>query len=64
MVFGAGREDVHPMYFEDRHIDTMAFIGDAYRRDIVIEGGVLRADCAALYYGPHDRPPLAEQGNL
>ncbi len=64
VVFGAGREDVHPMYFEDRHTDTMAFIADAYRDDIVIEGGVLRADCAALYYGPDDEPPLEEQGNL
>ena len=64
VVFGAGREDVHRMYFEDRHIDTMQFIEDAYRDDIVIEGGVLRADCAALYYGPDDDPPLEEQGNL
>ncbi len=64
VVFGAGREDVHRMYFEDRHIDTMTFIEDAYRDDIVIEGGVLRADCAALYYGPNDNPPLREQGNL
>ncbi len=64
VVFGAGREDVHRMYFEDRHVDTMKFIQDAYRDDIVIEGGVLRADCAALYYGPDDDPPLEEQGNL
>ena len=64
VVFGAGREDVHRMYFEDRHVDTMAFITDAYRNDIVIEGGVLRAECAALYYGPNDHPPLEEQGNL
>ena len=64
VVFGAGREDVHRMYFEDRHIDTMTFIADAYRDDIVIEGGVLRAECAALYYGPNDDPPLEEQGNL
>ena len=64
VVFGAGREDVHRMYFEDRHIDTMTFIEDAYRDDIVIEGGVLRADCAALYYGPKDNPPPREQGNL
>ncbi len=64
VVFGAGREDVHRMYFEDRHIDTMTFIEDAYRDDIVIEGGVLRADCAALYYGPNDNPPPREQGNL
>ncbi len=64
VVYGAGREDVHRMYFEDRHTDTLAFIADAYRDDIGVEGGVLRAECAALYYGPNDEPPLEEQGNL
>ena len=64
VVYGAGREDVHRMYFEARHIDTLAFISDAYRDDLVIEGGVLRAECAALYYGPGDEPPLDEQGNI
>ena len=64
MVFGAGREDVHRMYFEARHVDTMTFIEKAYRDDVVIEGGVLRAECAALYYGPDDEPPLEEQGNV
>ena len=43
VVYGAGREDVHAMYFEARHVDTLSFIGDAYRDDIVIEGGCLRA---------------------
>ena len=64
VVYGAGREDVHRMYFEARHIDTMAFIAEAYRNDIAIEGGVLKSDCAALYYGPDDDPPLEEQGNI
>ena len=64
VVYGAGREDVHRMYFEDRHTDTLAFIADAYRKDIAVEGGVLRAECAALYYGPNDDPPLEEQGNI
>ena len=64
VVFGAGREDVHRMYFEDRHVDTLAFVGDAYRDDITIEGGVLRGDCAGLYYGPHDDVPESEQGNI
>ena len=40
VVFGAGREDVHEMYFEARHIDTMDFISDAYRSDIEIGGRV------------------------
>ncbi|MEN2747042.1 nucleoside deaminase [Sphingomonas sp. T9W2] len=64
VVYGAGRDDVHEMYFEDRHIDTLTFIGDAYRDDIVIEGGCLREECAALYYGPDDDVPKEEQGNL
>ena len=64
VVYGAGREDVHKMYFEARHVDTLAFIGDAYRDDLDIEGGVLRAECARLYYGPDDHPPIEEQGNL
>jgi tRNA(adenine34) deaminase len=64
VVYGAGREDVHPMYFEAKHVDTLAFIGDAYRNDIVIEGGCLRAECAQLYYGPDAHVPEEEQGNL
>lgn len=64
VVYGAGRDDVHAMYFEDRHIDTLSFIADAYRDDIVIEGGCLRDECAALYYGPDDDVPEEEQGNI
>ncbi len=64
VVYGAGRDDVHRMYFEDRHTDTLAFIGDAYRDDIGVEGGVLRAECAALYFGPDDDVPVERQGNL
>ncbi len=64
VVYGAGRDDVHPMYFEARHVDTLAFIGDAYRDDLTVEGGVLRAECARLYYQPDDDPPLDKQGNL
>lgn len=64
VVYGAGREDVHRMYFEARHVDTLDFIRDAYRDDLSIEGGVLRDDCARLYYGPDDNPPLDEQGNI
>ena len=63
IVYGAGREDVHRMYFEARHVDTLGFIGDAYRDDVSIAGGVLRDDCARLYYGPDDDVPDAEQGN-
>lgn len=63
VVFGAGREDVHAMYFEDRQIDTLDFIRDAWRDDLVFVGGCLRETCAALYYRPGDDVPEAEQGN-
>jgi len=26
--------------------------------------GVMREECAALYYRPDDEPPLEEQGNI
>ncbi len=64
VVYGAGRDDVHRMYFEDRHLDTMNFIRDAYRDDIEVIEGVLRAECAAMYWGPQDNPPIEEQGNI
>lgn len=64
VVYGAGRDDVHPMYFEARHIDTLSFISDAYRDDIKIEGGCLRAECAELYYPPDADLPREEQANL
>ena len=63
IVYGAGREDVHRMYFEARHVDTLGFISDAWRDDVSISGGVLREDCARLYYRPGDDVPDAEQGN-
>jgi tRNA(adenine34) deaminase len=64
VVFGAGREDVHAMYFEARHVDTLAFVTNAYRHDIRIDGGCLRKTCAALYYRPNDDVPCQEPGNL
>jgi tRNA(adenine34) deaminase len=64
IVYGAGRADVHEMYFEDRNFDTMNFVADAYRDDLVLEGGCLRQECAVLYYGPDDDVPEEEQGNI
>jgi tRNA(adenine34) deaminase len=64
IVYGAGRADVHAMYFEDRHLDTFDFIADAFRRDIVLTGGVLAGECAALYSGPGDEPPWDEKGKV
>ena len=63
VVYGAGREDVHDMYFEAKHVDTLGFIQKAYRDDISIDGGVLRDQCARLYYGPNDHVPDEEKGN-
>jgi len=64
IVFGAGRHQVHKMYFEDRHLDTMDFIRDAFRDDLSLEGGVLGADCATLYHRPGEPVPPEAQGNL
>lgn len=52
------------MYFEAKHVDTLSFIADAYRDDIVIEGGCLRDECAKLYYPPDADLPVDEQANL
>jgi tRNA(adenine34) deaminase len=64
LVYGAERHQVHRMYFENRHLDTLDFIRDAYREDLSIEGGVLGTECARLYYGPDDDPPREEQTNI
>jgi tRNA(adenine34) deaminase len=63
VVYGAGRDDVHPMYFEDRHLDTIDFIRDAFRDDLWVEGGVDVAECAALYVPPEANVPKDEQFN-
>ena len=64
IVYGAGREDVHQMYFEDRHMDTMNFLRDSYRDDLEVVEGVLRDEVTPLYWGPNDDPPKEEQANL
>jgi tRNA(adenine34) deaminase len=64
IVYGAGREDVHKMYFEARHVDTLDFVTKAYRDDLTILGGVLREECANLYWRPWDKVPEHQQGNL
>jgi len=63
IVYGAGRGDVHEMYFEDRHLDTVDFIRDAFRDDLTIQGGVSAAECAALYVPPGADVPKSEQFN-
>ena len=45
------------MYFEARHFNTADFIRDAFKNDIEVAGGVLAAECAALYYRPGEEPP-------
>jgi tRNA(adenine34) deaminase len=64
IVYGAERHQVHKMYFEDRHLDTMDFIHDAFRDDISVSGGILSAECADLYFGPHDHVPEGDQVNI
>jgi len=64
IVYGAGRGDVHPMYFEDRHLDTVDFIRDAFRHDLSLEGGLMVRQCAGLYVPPDAEIPKSQQFNL
>jgi len=63
IVYGAGRDDVHEMYFEDRHLSTLDFVADAYKDDLSLEGGVLAAEAAKLYFRPWDDVPEDERAN-
>ncbi|AKM11242.1 nucleoside deaminase [Croceicoccus naphthovorans] len=63
VVYGAGRDDVHRMYFEDRHLSTLDFIADAYKADLTLTGGVRADECAPLYFRPWDDVPERLQGN-
>jgi len=63
IVYGAGRDDVHEMYFEDRHLDTADFIRDAFRGDLSLEGGLLVKQCAELYLPPGAEVPKDEEFN-
>lgn len=63
IVYGAGRDQVHEMYFEDRHLSTVDYIRDAFKDDLSLEGGVAAHDCAKLYYGPDDVVPEDQQAN-
>jgi len=61
IVYGAGRDDVHAVYFESRHNNTFDFIRDAFRHDLEIEGRVLADECAAFYASP--QAPVAEEAD-
>lgn len=50
IVFGAECKDVHQMYFEVQHIDTIEFIANTYCDHLTFTGGLLRQECAKLYY--------------
>lgn len=63
IVYGAGRDDVHSMYFEDRHLSTLDYIADAYKDDLAIAGGVLVDRCVPLYFDPSDDVPEEMQAN-
>lgn len=63
IVYGAGRDDVHAMYFEDRHLDTADFVWDAFRNDLLLEGGLMARECAGPYVPPNVDVPEEEQFN-
>lgn len=64
IVYGAERHQVNAMYFEDRHLNAMDFIADAFKDDITLVGGVLGDECAQLYVGPEETVPPDEQVNI
>jgi tRNA(adenine34) deaminase len=64
IVFGATRSDVHSMYFDTKHFNTVDLIHDAFRDDLEITGGVLAEECARFYYKPSDDPPKEERQNV
>ncbi len=64
IVYGAERHQVHDMYFEDRHMNAVDFIADAFKLDIQLQGGVLGDECAALYVGPDEDVPEEERVNI
>jgi hypothetical protein len=49
------------MYFEDRHLDAVDFIRDAFRNDLLLEGGLMVHECATLYAPPDAKIPKGEQ---
>jgi tRNA(adenine34) deaminase len=63
IVYGAGRDDVHPMYFEDRHLDAVDFIRDAFLQDLSLEGGLMAKECAMLYVPRDAKVPADAQFN-
>lgn len=64
IVYGAGRDDVHHMYFEGHQLDTIDFVTDAFRNDLQLRGGLLKRECAALLHKPGEPVPAEEQGNI
>ncbi len=57
IVYGAGRQDVHPLYFAERLQNTEDLVAGAYRSDIEIVSGVLREECARFYRTPREAAP-------
>ncbi len=64
IVYSAERHQVHQMYFEDRHLDTMDFIRDAFRDDLSVTGGVIADASLSLYHRPDEDVPADEQANV
>ncbi len=63
IVFGAQRHQVHEMYFEERHLNIIDFINDAFRDDLPVTG-ILGTRCAELYFKPDQDVSAAAQGKV
>jgi tRNA(adenine34) deaminase len=49
IVYGATRHDVASKYFDERHLNTIDFVRDAFRENIEVVGGVLAEECSRFY---------------
>jgi tRNA(adenine34) deaminase len=63
IVYGATRNDVHSMYFDEKHFNTADLVADAFREDLEIVAGLLAEECSKFYYKPGEDPPAEEQTN-
>ena len=51
IVYGAGRDEVHRMYFEARHVDTLDFVARTYRDDLTITSASRRMTACVFTTG-------------
>ena len=63
VVYGAGRADVPSRYFQGRDPQAEESLHGLYGQTLAVEGGVLRAACAALYQAADTDSSAREQAS-